>query len=129
MSQNDLLASALSKIMNAERTTKKECITKSSKLIKRILEIMREKRYIGGFKEVDDGKGGLLTIDLLGKINKCGAIKPRYPIKVENLEKFEKRYLIAKGFGYLIVSTSKGIMTHEESKEKGLGGKLLAYFY
>lgn len=129
MSQNDLLASALSKIMNAEKTTKRECVTKSSKLIKKILEIMREKRYIGGFKEVDDGKGGLLVINLLGKINKCGAIKPRYPIKTENLEKFEKRYLIAKDFGHLVISTSKGIMTHDEAREKGLGGKLLAYFY
>ena len=41
MSQNDLLASALSKIRNAEKVAKKECTVKSSKVIKKVLEIMR----------------------------------------------------------------------------------------
>jgi len=46
-----------------------------------------------------------------------------------NYEKFEKRYLPAKDFGMIIVSTNQGIMTHIEAKEKGLGGRLLAYVY
>lgn len=129
MSQNDLLSAALSKIQNADKVAKKECSIKSSKVIKRVLEIMKDRRYIGSFKEVDDGKGGSLEINLLGKINKCGAIKPRYPLKLEDFEKFEKRYLIAKGFGIMIISTPKGIMAHEEAKEKGLGGRLIAYCY
>ncbi|MBU0536343.1 MAG: 30S ribosomal protein S8 [Nanoarchaeota archaeon] len=129
MSQNDLLSSALSKIQNAEKVAKKECVVKSSKVIKKVLEIMNERRYIGGFTVIDDGKGGSIVINLIGKINKCGAVKPRYPIKIEDYEKFEKRYLIAKDFGFLIVSTSKGIMIHEKAKEKRLGGKLIAYCY
>ena len=65
----------------------------------------------------------------MGNINKCGSIKPRYNIKKEDYEKFEKRYLPAKDFGFLIVSTSKGVMSHMEAKEKNIGGRLLAYFY
>lgn len=129
MSQNDLLASALSKINNADKVAKKECSVKSSKVIKKVLEIMNERMYIGGFKQVDDGKGGVLEVNLLGNINKCGAIKPRFTIKHSDYEKYEKRYLIAKGFGFLVISTSKGIMTHEKAKEKGLGGRLIAYCY
>ncbi len=47
----------------------------------------------------------------------------------EEFEKFEKRFLPAKDFGFLILSTSKGIMTHLAAKEKSIGGKLLAYVY
>jgi len=129
MSQNDLLSSALSKIENADKIAKRECVIRSSNVIKRVLEIMKDSGYIGGFKEVDDGKGGIITINLLGKVNKCGAIKPKAPIKLEDFEKVEKKHLIAKDFGMIIVSTSKGIMTHLEAKKKGIGGKLLAYCY
>ena len=58
-----------------------------------------------------------------------GAIKPRFAVKATEYEKFEKRYLPAKGFGILIVSTVKGLMTHYEAKQQGLGGRLIAYCY
>ena len=90
---------------------------------------MKEKGYIGEFNEVEDGRGNQLVINLLGCINECGAIKPRFPVKVDNFEKYEKRYLKAKGFGILIVSTSQGMMTQSEAQEKNLGGKLIAYCY
>ena len=82
-----------------------------------------------GFEEVDDGKGGYIQINLIGHINKCGAIKPKYPVKNDQFEKFENRYLPAKDFGIILVSTNKGIMTHIEAKEKKIGGRLLAYCY
>ena len=127
---NDPLASCLSKIMNAEKIGKMECIIKPvSKDIKRVLTIFNEKGYIGKFKEVADGKGGYLVLNLLGNINKCGVIKPRFSSKKNEFEKWEKRYLPAKGFGFLIVSTPKGFMLHSEAKEKGTGGKLIAYCY
>ena len=47
----------------------------------------------------------------------------------DEFEKFEKRYLPAKNFGILIVTTPEGIMTHNEAKERGIGGRLLAYMY
>jgi len=71
----------------------------------------------------------LEILNLTGNINKCGAIKPRFPVTIMDYEKFERRYLPAKNFGILMVSTSKGIMTHEEAKKKGLGGVLIAYCY
>ena len=127
---NDTLANILSKVLNAEKTGKKECVSKpSSKVIKKVLEIMQDNRYIGEFKEVIDSRGNFIKINLIGRLNKCGVIKPRYVVKVVDYEKFEKRYLPAKGFGIIIVSTNKGIMTGEEAKEKNIGGKLLAYCY
>lgn len=126
----DTLASALSNILNADRIGKQECLVRPiSKLIKNILNIMTNDGFIGGYEEVDDGKGGYLKVKLLGAINKCGAIKPRFSIRKDGFEKFEKRYLPASNIGLILVSTPKGLMVHGEAKSKGLGGKLLAYVY
>jgi small subunit ribosomal protein S8 len=127
---NDPLASALSKIMNAEKRSKKEVLIKpASKIIKKVFEIMNKNNYIGSFEEIEDGKGSFLKINLLGSINNCGVIKPRFSTKKDEFEKWEKRYLPAKDFGFIIVSTPKAIMTHKEAKEKNTGGRLIAYCY
>ena len=127
---NDPLAAALAKIMNAEKVGKREVIIRpASKLIKTILKIMNEHNYIGSFEELEDEKGGALKLNLLGNLNKCGVIKPRFSTKYNTYEKWEKRYLPAKGFGLIIVSTSQGVMIHSQAGEKKMGGKLLAYCY
>lgn len=127
---NDPLSSALSKINNREKAGKKDCELKPvSIIIKRVLEIMHEEGYLGDFKEIEDGKGNLIQLNLLNNINKCNAIKPRHAVTLDNYEKFEKRFLPARNFGVLFVSTPKGIMTHYQAKEKKLGGKLIAYCY
>lgn len=127
---HDTLATALSNILNAEKVGKDFCIAKPfSKMLKEILTLMNNKGYIGAFEVIDDGRGKLVKISLLGKVNNCGAIKPRFSVKKDGFEKFEKRYLPAKNFGMIIVSTPKGIMTHAEAMEKNLGGKLIAFIY
>ncbi len=130
MSLNDPLANVLSFIQLYERKGKREVLTKNnSKLIKKILTILNEKGYVGGYEEITDAKGNLLKINLLGNINKVGVIKPRFKVKKNEYVKYEKRYLLAKDFGVLIVSTNKGLMTHTEAKEKGIGGRLVSYCY
>jgi small subunit ribosomal protein S8 len=127
---NDPLADALSLMKNAEIKGKGTCtVQPSSKLIGGVLNLLKEKGYIGEFERIDDGKAGLFQVKLLGNINNCGVIKPRYPVKRENLEKWESRYLPARDFGILILTTTQGIVTHAEAKKIGIGGKLLAYIY
>jgi small subunit ribosomal protein S8 len=127
---NDTLANALSVISNKDKIGQKECsIRPTSKTIKKILTMMNENGYIGSFDEVVMKKGNLLKINLLGKVNQCGVIKPRYSVNKDEYEKFEKRYLPAKDFGIIFVSTSIGIITHMEAKKKKIGGILLAYCY
>ena len=127
---NDTLANALSAILNAEKIGKPTTEVKpTSKIIEKALEIINKKGYIGSFEKKEEIGGQKLTINLIGKINRCGAVKPRYTIKLEEIEKFEKRFLPAKDFGILILSTSQGIITNEEARKKKIGGKLLAYCY
>ncbi len=127
---NDPLANALSKILNAEKIGKRDCeLTPSSKVLTKILDIMQANNYIEKYEVVNNGKGGLVKVNLNGRINNCCVIKPRLPVQKDNYEKYEKRHLPAKDFGVIIVTTPKGIMTQNEAKEKGLGGALLAYVY
>ena len=127
---NDPLANMMSLILNNELIGRSECMVKpASKVIKESLKVMKQNEYIGDFKEVEDGRGNYIQLTLIGNINKCGVIKPRYSVKNNEFEKFEKRYLPAKDLGILFVSTPKGIMTHYDAKVKKQGGRLLAYCY
>jgi len=130
MSRNDPIADALVNLKNHENASKKECIIRpASKLLKEIFRIMQEKGYIGTYEFIDDGREGLFKVQLIGRINECRAIKPRYAVKKDGFEKFEKRYLPSYDVGTIIVTTPKGVITHKQAKEDNSGGRLLAYVY
>jgi len=127
---NDPISNALSAIMNYEKIGRKEVLIHPlSKTLRKILTIMHENKYLGSFEELTASRGGVAKLNLLGAINHCGVIKPRFSITTTEYEKFEKRYLPAKGVGILIISTSRGIMTHEEAHHQHLGGRLISYCY
>ena len=127
---HDPLAAALSAINNAEARGKSEIVVRpASKLLQQVLTLLKKEEYISNFEFAENRRGGEIKILLTGAINKIGAIKPRYSITLVEFEKFEKRYLPAKDFGRLLLSTSKGVVTHIDAKTKKLGGVLLAYVY
>jgi len=126
----DPVANGLTTIMNNEMRRKRECVIyPASKLLGRILRVMQMHGYIGEFEYIDDGRSGKFRVQLLGRINKCRAIKPRFPVKVREFEEWEKRFLPSRDIGILIVSTPQGVMSHREAKAKGIGGRLLAFVY
>jgi small subunit ribosomal protein S8 len=127
---NDPLSNALNTIYNNERRHKRDCIAwPASKLMGQILRVMQKNGYIGEFEFVDDGRAGKYRIQLLGRVNKCGVIKPRYAMKVSEIEDWEERYLPSRDVGVLIVSTPKGVVSHVDAKDSKMGGRLLAYVY
>jgi small subunit ribosomal protein S8 len=129
----DPLANALTTIYNNEvRGNKEAIIMPASKLIANVLRVMQREGYIGEFEYIDDGRWGKIRVQLLGRINKCGAVKPRMPVKYRdllNLPDHLRRFLPSKDVGILIVSTPQGLMTHKEAIEKKIGGIVLAYVY
>ena len=126
----DTLANGLTTIMNNEMRRKRECaINTASKLLGRVLRVMQLNGYIGEFEFVDDGRSGKFRVQLLGRINKCGAIKPRIPVSSKEIENWEKRFLPSRDIGVLVVSTSQGVLSHREVKERKIGGRLLAFVY
>jgi small subunit ribosomal protein S8 len=126
----NVLANLFATIQNAEMRALKECIAvPASRLAGEVLRVMQREGYIGEFEFIDDGRGGKLRVQLLGRINRCGVVSPRYSSGAREYGVWERRYLPAAGMGILLVSTPKGVMSHREAQERGLGGVLLGYVY
>jgi len=127
MGTMDPMSNALSIMANSEERHKRECVVwPASKLVGRVLRVMQQNGYIGEFEFIEDGRTGKFRIQLLGRINLCKAIRPRFAVRQDGFERFEKQYLPSRDMGILIVSTSSGVISHREAREKGIGGRLLA---
>ena len=124
MSQ-DIVSDALNKILNARKAGKTTLSTaRHSKLLLSVLAIAKLRGYIKNYKVTDN----ILNVEL-GNIHGCKAIKPRFFVKVSEIDKYVSRYLPAKNIGILLVSTSQGLMTHQTAQDKNIGGSLIAYLY
>ena len=126
MSQ-DVVSDALNMMRNAIKARKGTLeIRRVSGLLIEVLKIMKQKEAIKRYKI--DSKRKIVDVDL-GKMIECRAIKPRFSVKKGDIEKYRRRFLPARGIGTIIVSTNKGLVTHDEAVEQGAGGSLIAYFY
>jgi len=126
MSQ-DIVADALNMLKNAKKAKKENVkIMRISNLLIEVLKIMKQKEAIKKYKI--DSKDKTLTVTL-GELFECKAIKPRFTVDKTQIEKYRRRYLPSRKLGTVIISTNKGLMTHEEAQEEKTGGCLIAYFY
>ncbi len=90
---------------------------------------------------MDDHRSGKIVIQLNGRsvgatqtesssfltapsINKTGVISPRYNVRIADFEKWVVKLLPSRQFGYVVLTTSAGIMDHEEARRKHVAGKV-----
>ncbi len=126
----DPLADAMNALKVAEHKGHRQArVRPASKTIREVLKILQSEGYIKEFEFVDDSRSGEFRVTLDGKINNCGTVKPRFAVKKGDWDKYEQRYLPSRELGILVVSTSKGILSHGQAKSQGVGGRLLAYAY
>ena len=141
------LADALRCINNAEKRGKRQVLIRPcSKVVIRFLTVMMKHGYIGEFEVsmtnsqknylnilysqvVDDHRSGKIVVNLTGRLNKCGVISPRFDMAIGDIEKWTNNLLPSRQFGYVVLTTSGGIMDHEEARRKHLGGKILGFFF
>ena len=126
MSQ-DVVADALNMIRNSKLSKNRSVkVKRISNLLIEILKIMRQKNAVKKYKF--DSRAKSVEI-FVAELSECKAIKPRFSADKDQIEKYRRRYLPSRNMGTLIISTNQGLMGHEEAKEKGIGGSLIAYFY
>lgn len=126
MSQ-DIVADALNMIKNSKKARKEIVkIDRISNLLIEVLKIMKQKNAIKKYKIDSKNKSVEITI---GELSECKAIKPRFSVDKTQIEKYRRRYLPSRKMGVVVISTNKGLMTHEEAQEEKIGGSLIAYFY
>lgn len=130
MVRMNVLADALKCINNAEKRGKRQVLLRPcSKVIIKFLTVMMKHGYIGEFEIVDDHRSGKIVVNLTGRLNKCGVISPRFDVPINDIEKWTNNLLPSRQFGYVVLTTSGGIMDHEEARRKHLGGKILGFFF
>ncbi len=124
MSQ-DIVSDALNQIMNAKRAGKDSVtIKKYSKVLINLLELVKKAGYLD--YKIDDCK---LKINIKGNLNEFRAIKPRYNVSTKRINKYVRRFLPARDFGNIIISTNRGLMFHKNAEDKNIGGCLIAYIF
>ena len=125
-----VLAEALKSINNAEKRGKRQVLIRPcSKVIIRFLTVMMKHGYIGEFEIIDDHRAGKIVVNLTGRLNKCGVISPIFDVQLKDLEKWQNNLLPSHQFDFIVLTTSAGIMDHEEARRKHTGGKILGFFF
>jgi small subunit ribosomal protein S8 len=125
----DHLADALNTIKTHEMVGQEVCTVRATKLIGEVLRVLKEHKYLIEYKLTENGRGGLYEVKLDGRINECGVIKPRMPVRKTDWARKEQQFIPGFGVGLLIVSTPNGIMTNADAEKDRVGGRLLAYVY
>ena len=132
MQVTDAIADMLTRIRNANSAKHDSVKIPASNMKKAIAQILVDEGYIKGFTVEDDGKQGIMDVQLKYGPNKSQVIsglrrvsKPGLRIYT-NVEDMPK---VMKGLGIAILSTPKGIMTDKDARKANVGGEVLAFVW
>lgn len=128
MAITDSIADMLTVMRNANSAKKSACEVKSSRMAQEILRILKDEGFISNFKVIKDNKQGLVRIYLKRSKEGKSALVGLRRISTPGLRIYKKADELPKvysGLGVAIISTSKGMMTDKDARQKKLGGEII----
>ncbi len=132
MTMTDPIADMLTRIRNANSAGHKTVEVPASKIKKSIAEILKDEGYINGFEVKEDGKQGVIDIEMKYGPENEKVITGIKKISKPGLKVYAKADDVPKvlgGLGIAIISTSQGIMTDKKARKLGIGGEVMAYVW
>ena len=128
----DTIADMLTRIRNANAAKHDSVDVPASNMKKSIAQILVDEGYVKSFTVVDDGKQGIIRIQLKYGANKTQVIKGLRRVSKPGLRIYsnvENMPQVMRGLGIAILSTSKGIMTDKQARRENIGGEVLAFVW
>lgn len=129
MSMTDPISDMLTRIRNAQHARHRRVDVPASRMKASIAKILQDEGYIASSRMIEDEKQGVLRIflkyeDARGKgvirgLNRVSKPGRRVYVAQESIPR------VRGGFGTSILSTSQGLMTGVQARQKGIGGELL----
>ena len=132
MVMTDPIADMLTRIRNANMVRHEKLEVPASKIKREIAEILKREGFIRDYEYIEDNKQGILRIFLKYGPNNERVITGLKRISKPGLRVYVKAHEVPRvlnGLGIAILSTSQGILTDKEARQKGTGGEVLAYVW
>ena len=131
MSMTDPISDFLTRIRNAAKAKHKRVDIPASNLKKAVAQILLEEKFITGYTMLEDGKQGMLRIQLKynsGKSVIMGLRRVSRP-GLRLYRSSDELPRVLGGMGIAILTTSKGLMTDHRARKEHVGGEVLAYVW
>lgn len=132
MQMSDVIADMLTRIRNANNAKHVSVDVPASKMKKSIAKILLDEGYIKSYEVVEDGKQGIIRIQLKYAQGKQKVIRGIKRVSKPGLRIYascEDMPKVMNGLGVAIVSTSKGVMTDKEARKANVGGEVLCFVW
>lgn len=128
----DPIADMLTRIRNGNNAKHESVKIPASNIKKQLAQILIDEGYIKGYDVIEDGKQGIIKVDLKFGLNKVKVISGIKRISKPGLRVYVKTEEVPRvlgGLGIAIISTSKGVMTDKNARQQGVGGEVLCYVW
>jgi small subunit ribosomal protein S8 len=132
MVMTDPIADMLTRIRNANMVRHEKLEIPASKIKKDIAEILKREGFIRDVEFIEDNKQGIIRIFLKYGSNNERVITGLKRISKPGLRVYAKADEVPRvlnGLGIALVSTSQGVFTDKEARQKQAGGEVLAYVW
>ena len=126
------IADLLTRIRNASSAKHDTVEIPASNMKKAVVQILVDEGYVKGYTVIEDGKQGIIKVNLKYGEGKTAAINGLRRVSKPGLRIYsgaEDMPKVMKGLGIAIVSTSKGIMTDRQARSAKVGGEVLAFIW